>query len=538
MRLFRHISKPSLSTMRGIILPSERPVAMKFTDKYELLESLTTGTVETFVANDKVRGEQVLVHILECRPQKPGQSVTEWVLEAFRQVAPEPVGPVLETGKYGETKYVYLVTKPSDDAAQRAWVRRYEVQGQDTQETMSHPKPVAASVPPVATTPAPVAGTPPPVEPERPTVSVTQLLRNFESQHKPAPTPKAPPATPLPNLSMGSNPSGLHSAPAWEPVRPIVAVPAKEEPRSTDDSREKGFASGSFPAPPASTGFKDTSKPGEFTSFFQGPFGGDRPSDVPSFSSQPTAPPQKKVGEFTAVFGSVSGQPEQAAPLLEESGNISAPGTFTSIFKDMDAPPRNPNAPSLAASRPIDPLPAPPKPKQPIVPVAVVPPPPVISATPVVLPTPPMPIVPIPKPVPLPGDGATGAFSRPAAPEPVPVIPATPVGPSPYTQIISRDKLMPPGAAEEEEDAGAPASAGKFGPPAMPKAPPLKAPKAPQVKMPPPPKLVVPPAPKAPKVPAVNPPAPPPVSMMPLVLTLTVLFFLAVLLVLYFVLKH
>ncbi len=41
---------------------------MKFGEKYELRESLTTGAVETFVANDKIRGQRVLVHILDCGP--------------------------------------------------------------------------------------------------------------------------------------------------------------------------------------------------------------------------------------------------------------------------------------------------------------------------------------------------------------------------------------------------------------------------------------------------------------------------------------
>jgi hypothetical protein len=48
------------------------------------------------------------------------------------------------------------------------------------------------------------------------------------------------------------------------------------------------------------------------------------------------------------------------------------------------------------------------------------------------------------------------------------------------------------------------------------------------------PKIAAPPAPKAPKAAVPE----PPVSYWPLILTLTVLFFIAVLLVLYFVLKH
>jgi hypothetical protein len=47
--------------------------------------------------------------------------------------------------------------------------------------------------------------------------------------------------------------------------------------------------------------------------------------------------------------------------------------------------------------------------------------------------------------------------------------------------------------------------------------------------------MKAPPAPKAPKIDA---PAAPPVSIWPLIITLAVLFFLAVILVLFFVLRH
>jgi hypothetical protein len=41
-----------------------------------------------------------------------------------------------------------------------------------------------------------------------------------------------------------------------------------------------------------------------------------------------------------------------------------------------------------------------------------------------------------------------------------------------------------------------------------------------------------------PKAPKLDAPAPPPISMWPLIITLTVLFFLAVIMVLFFVLRH
>ena len=117
---------------------------MKFGEKYELLESLTTGGVETFVANDKVRGERVLVHILEGEAQKPNQPTVQWVLEAFRRIAPEPAALVLETGRYSGTLYAYLVTKMPEQAALANWVRLYQSQGRDTQEI---PKPAGKPTP-------------------------------------------------------------------------------------------------------------------------------------------------------------------------------------------------------------------------------------------------------------------------------------------------------------------------------------------------------------------------------------------------------
>jgi hypothetical protein len=52
------------------------------------------------------------------------------------------------------------------------------------------------------------------------------------------------------------------------------------------------------------------------------------------------------------------------------------------------------------------------------------------------------------------------------------------------------------------------------------------------------PKMTAPKPPAAPKLSKLDAEPPPPVSYWPLIITLTVLFFLAALLVLYFVLKH
>ena len=42
---------------------------MKFANRYELSDPLTTGAVETFAALDMTSGERVVVHIFETPPQ-------------------------------------------------------------------------------------------------------------------------------------------------------------------------------------------------------------------------------------------------------------------------------------------------------------------------------------------------------------------------------------------------------------------------------------------------------------------------------------
>jgi hypothetical protein len=225
----------------------------------------------------------------------------------------------------------------------------------------------------------------------------------------------------------------------------------------------------------------------------------------------------------------------------------SAPGSsFTSIFEDMNAaqPAFNPSSPIQGGV-----VPPPAQALPPVSPVNATPaldPVFASSPAPVAIPTlptpaiPPSPNVPVERALPqrpssLSGDGATGAFVHPKA-DPMPIPVEAPSGPSPYTQIISRSKLAPAEEGEAGEAPAAGAGAGKFAAPPAPKIPAAAPPPMPKMpKAPPMPQVKAPQAPKAPKIDA---PAPPPVPLWPLIITLTVLFLLAVILVLYFVLRH
>jgi hypothetical protein len=511
---------------------------MKFGEKYELLESLTTGGVETFVANDKIRGERVLVHILECGGQKPNQPTVQWVLEAFRRVAPEPAALVLETGRYSGTLYAYLVTKMPQEAALTNWVRLYKAQGHDTQEI---PAPAAK---PSAESEAPTANLTP-KEPARAPGSITQLFREFDpnaksaSSNVPSQATEQPPR-PLPNVKSAPDRSAVPPAPDWDARTPRIS-PVKVEPKinSSESTFSSAFAPRTFPSEKNSPTIKEGSKPGDFTSFFQGPFRVEGPSEIPAVSPQLNEPPRKTVGDFTAMFNPP--RPEEPLPGAGAAGNES-PGTgFTGWFPNPNVVSRTSGTaaapPSAGLQRSVmDDFSAFPAPsKEPFVPPQRVPyvaPTPIVSVPTPIFPVPPLPNPGIEKQAATPpnasaSDGATYAFNRPAS-APVPAEPTLPSGPSAYTQIIS---VRPPAGP-----AGAPTQAS----PSSPTSPAASMPSVPAIAPPPmpaapkTPKIAVPPAPKPPKdaVPG------PPVSYWPLILTLTVLFFIAVLLVLYFALKH
>ena len=513
---------------------------MKFGDKYELLESLTTGGVETFVANDRVRGERVLVHILHCDPQKPNQPTVQWVLEAFRRVAPEPVGLVLETGRYSGTLYAYLVTKLPDEAALHGWVRQYIAQTQDTQEFPKPPaKPTPESEAPTADQNA--------KEPPRLPGPITQLFREFEPQAKSG-APNAPPketekpSLPVPNFSPSTDRSGVRPPPSWDSDSPQTSVRSKTEPNVSSPSvlGRPDFTAKSFPSEPSTPAINGP-KPGEFTSFFQGPFRGDRPSETPAVSPPPE-PSRKTVGDFTAVFGPLKPQPEESIPASGIAGNEPAGTGFTGWF-NPDIPSRTSSTTSSTTGPPpstglpratANTSPVPPAPPK----EAYVPPPPVAYAapTPPIFPTPvaplnpPMPNAPAVAQSALPSDGATRAFARPNF-ETAPGPPAPPSGPSAYTQVISVRAPNPSADAAGAQKQAPPKS------PSLPAFPAPAIPALPAMAPPPIPAIALPPPPPPPK-PAKGAIQEPPVSYWPLILTLTVLFFVAVLLVLYFVLRH
>jgi len=447
---------------------------MKLANKYELLDPLTTGAVETFVARELATGQRVLVHVFEGGGSTSDPPTSDWALEGLGKLAPTPPGEVIDVGRYPGSTFAYLVTRVPVGEVLQKWVLAYEAHGQPTPE----PAAVTAAIPSQGGT------RPPGSEPGLGTAV-------FFSPAKPAdtssttPKPRDTASTPVPVATPGRT-----------PTRPKESFTGMFQSAGTPvESRNAGA--------PASDG-----KSGEFTSFFRGPFTG-KASETPNMAPPlPPPEPDSRPGEFTQIFGARRGSPQEAPaePSVRTDAPLNEPGGFTQLFASPSPASSEFAAPPLQAEEK-----------------------PVSSENPFIFDTPTW------KPQ------INTLPPTPAPPKnPFESLPAG--GPSEYTMIVSGGMRAPaapdepPMAAASNPPGAKPAAFAMPKAPAIPPMPVPKMPAAPAMPAVPPtpkmPALAVPKAPQAPDAPK------PPMSYLPLILIMTVLFFVGAMLVLYFALKH
>ena len=166
---------------------------MRSIGKYDLLEAIAGGDVEVFLAEEIRTRLRRLVCIIRWKDD-PKPPSTRDILQAFRQLAPDPPGVIIDSGQDAASRSVYLVTSyPSDPLAIETWVKAYEVfaekrrgdasKGSDevTQGFVSEPPAKAAAFSPRQPKREPA---PPPVA-EKPVGEFTRMFH--DSAPKPVP---------------------------------------------------------------------------------------------------------------------------------------------------------------------------------------------------------------------------------------------------------------------------------------------------------------------------------------------------------------
>lgn len=302
--LFLASPLPTLASASEIARPG---TIMKFIEKYEIVEMLTSGRVCTFLARDRSTSEQTVVWTFECAEESVA-SDTSSIVARFCSLAPNPPGMITAAGFDEQTCTAFLATRVPAPQELDAWVSAYH----------SFSKAAAS----------------------KPALSGADVSR----QSSVSPVPSLDQTTPStsgifssgPTLHDESNRASLADIPQQNrPARPLVVEePFRASTRTPD--RPRGG-----PAAEPETG----SGPGAFTSFFQNPF---QPAGAPIADSGPSANPASPgpPGSFTQIFGARGSSTEPRpgsgtldeemsprSPAFSEPANLSpAPGSFTQIF--------------------------------------------------------------------------------------------------------------------------------------------------------------------------------------------------------------
>jgi hypothetical protein len=370
---------------------------MKFANKYELFELLTTGTVETFLARDSKSSERLLVHIFESAQQRTDQPTIQWVLESFRGVAPVPPGLVVDAGRYTGTAYAYLVTKLPEEAALQAWVKSYEAhqktrQGPPTQQKApTHASAVDSNVQPGP----PPAATLPPIKTDR---ELDEFTKAFLAGRSSVETEKSP-GTSRPAVNKASNFGVTPNEPAVDPRSPEpgsftqLFAPPKQEAKAPErfpkfedrpkvprpvglgDELTRDLASFADPAPPpakpASGGpadpvisptFPGSAGAGSFTNLFRSSLNPDVSKSMEN-GGDSLAVDQPKAGEFTAFFrgpfdGERTAPTPDILPTVQQQPRGPAPGDFTILFGKKGGASAEPIAAEPLTQDPVETLPS------------------------------------------------------------------------------------------------------------------------------------------------------------------------------------
>jgi hypothetical protein len=374
---------------------------MKFLNKYELMEPVTGGAVETFVAREIASGERVIVHMFAGSEVLPDKPALQWALQSLRGLAPTPMGSVIEGGRYEQTNHAYLVTKfPADPVALQHWIKFYTLQAQSTQPTLGTPVPLPSTVrlkpaqsgsektnqQPVGEftkaffgsatadvdsqssssshTPSEREAVPDPADhwSRKPASAFTkEFLSGFDlgPEINKSPEPASLPKERRKPQSFTAEflmPGGEERKTEQKPVEPgkkdsissLFDMPTSLNTKPSQrpaESQKKADDGLDFSAPAAKSGT------GEFTQFFRGPFGGQStagaPADIPPI---PPARPRERAGEFTQLFGSsAKSVPGKETGALLEPAAPNQSGNFGELFGTPTT--RGPNAGSDVAGR-------------------------------------------------------------------------------------------------------------------------------------------------------------------------------------------
>jgi hypothetical protein len=357
---------------------------MKFAEKYEILEMVTSGRVSTFLARDRATQEPVVVYTFECPSSGTGGLSTSSIIARLCSLAPNPPGVIVKAGFDEASSAAFITTKMPETAALQQWVRAYHSPSQPATQPRSPAAEETAEL--SATQVRAVMGqsgspqNPPPVEDvgegadafslgpaTTPPQSGGEFTRLFREANAFAPLESSPPqgatqgkGTAPPAKSPASTNDAIDALfgpapviPARSSEPPVVPRPTTPESPSpgsftqefmawssevSSPTASKSPVASPAPQPKQPEPFRTPaeSSPGSFTQEFMGWSGDKRPK---SAVASP-APQSKEPGSFTQEFLGLSQQARESTDAPVGQREPAAPSTmFDSAFGTPSAKP-------------------------------------------------------------------------------------------------------------------------------------------------------------------------------------------------------
>ena len=327
---------------------------MKFAERYEIQEMVTSGRVSTFLARDRNSQEPVVVYTFEVTGTTAADLSTASIISRFSSLAPSPPGIIVKAGFDQASSSAFLTTKMPEPAALQQWVATYHSFGKTT------PPPPAQKT---------ASAAPSDETAELSAADLRAYLAQSSAQKAAQRTTSAPP-TPAKNESSGSitdifgidtpataaqsQSSGeftrlFRELNAFEPVRstkpPVAPKPTTSATDANFGQRLGGSPLGqpepaATPPPPVPAG---PESPGAFTREFLGlP---STPAEPPAASTAVEKPAVKEPGAFTREFlAGSSPSPDSATVKVPHTPPASAgpPSIFGSAFGSEPSKPASP----------------------------------------------------------------------------------------------------------------------------------------------------------------------------------------------------
>lgn len=283
---------------------------MKFTEKYEILELLTSGRVSTFLARERATQTQAVVHTFECPATFSAESQNSSILKHFASLAPNPMEPVIEVGFDASSSSAFVVTRVPAASALQSWVHAYRSFPGGERSAGGHQ---GASVLDENATAE---------------LSASEVERLLRQSGRPKPQGAEAPS------SISTEPFAV-STPA-DPTQKGEFTRLFEEPGAFQRLSGRGATGSSVPVPAEPIPARQPDTPAKVPARFPTGFPANYAADTPSAKASPDSAESASPGSFTQEFFSGTDAPSDQTGF----GNVAAsekpatkePGAFTKEF--------------------------------------------------------------------------------------------------------------------------------------------------------------------------------------------------------------